>query len=189
MLAPSLGRGCLGPAPALFPHSWPRTLKEWPHNCGHQANDQYRQKEAVPCVCAGRPGEIDLRGSAAKHKANALGVIIKNQDVLHLPGLTRICRWQLYRLLNDENSFRPRAGLSTRRKKARRIGRTIFGPWLKERRVECSGPMRASSFHSSPYGKPSHHRYGASARFCRATYGIILTTSFEIGQSSPMNTD
>jgi len=50
-------------------------------------------------------------GSAAKHEAKALGVIIKNQNVLHVPALGRICRWQVYRLLNDENSFRPRARL------------------------------------------------------------------------------
>jgi hypothetical protein len=28
--------------------------------------------------CAGRWGEIDLRGSAAKHEAKTFGVIIKN---------------------------------------------------------------------------------------------------------------
>jgi len=119
-------------------------------------------------------------GSAAKHEVKALGVIIKNQNVLHVPALGRICRWQVYRLLNDENSFRPRARLPTRRKEAKRIGRTIFGRRLK-RRVECSGPvMITPSFHSSPYGKPSHHRYGASVGFFRATCGIILTTSFQI---------
>ena len=53
-------------------------------------------------------------GSAAKHEAKALGVIIKNQNVLHVPALGRICRWQVYRLLNDENSFRPRARLRPR---------------------------------------------------------------------------
>ena len=120
-------------------------------------------------------------GSAAKHEAKALGVIIKNQNVLHVPALGRICRWQVYRLLNDENSFRPRARLPAKRKNAKRIRRTIFGRRLKERRVEYSGPvMIAPSFHNLRYGKPSHHRYGASAGFCRATYGNILITSFEI---------
>ena len=126
-------------------------------------------------------GELELGGSAAKHEAKALGVIIKNQDVLHFPALRRICRWQLCRLLNDENSFRPPARLPTGRKNAKRIGRTIFGWSLKGRRVECSGPVTiAPSFHSSPYGKPSHHRHDASVGFFRATCGIILTTSFEI---------
>ncbi len=112
-----------------------------------------------------RSGEIDLSSSAAKHEAKALGVIIKNQNVLHSPAPSRTCRWQLHRLLNDKESFRPRAKPTTKRKKAKRIGRTIFGRQSKERRVECSGPvMRAPFFHSLRYGKPSHHRHGASVR-------------------------
>jgi len=62
-------------------------------------------------------------------------MIIKNQNVLYRSAFSRICRWQLYRLLNDKKSFRRRAMLSTKRKKAKRIGRTIFGWLLKERRV------------------------------------------------------
>ena len=114
-------------------------------------------------------------------------MIIKNQDVLHLFARGRICRWQLYRLLNDENSFRPRARLPARRKRAKRIA--IFARF-KQTRLERSGSvMKASFFHSSCYDELSAHRYGASARFFYATCEIILTTSFEIGQSSPMNTD
>jgi len=101
--------------------------KEQPQNSAQQAYDQYRQKDEVPRACAGQSGEIDLSSGAAKHKAEALGVIIKNQNVLHSPAFSRTCRWQLHRLLNDKESFRPRAKPTTTRKKAKRIGRTIFG--------------------------------------------------------------
>jgi hypothetical protein len=122
--------------------------KEQPQNSAQQAHDQYRQKDEMPRACAAGSGEIDLSSSASKHEAKALGVIIKNQNVLHGPTLSRICRWQLHRLLNDKESFRPRAKPTTTRKKAKRIGRTIFGRQSKVRRVECSGPvMRAPSFH------------------------------------------
>ena len=108
-------------------------------------------------------------------------MIIKNQNVLHVPALGRIWRCQVYRSFNDENSFRLRAWLPTKRKKAKRICRTIFGRQSKERRVECSGPVvRAPFFHSLRYGETSHHRYGAFVGFSRATCGITLTTSFEI---------
>jgi hypothetical protein len=87
----------------------------------------------------------------------------------------------VYRLFNDENSFRLRAWLPTKRRKAKRIGRTIFGRRLKDRRIEYSGPvMIAPSFHTSRYGKPPRYRQGASVGFFRATCEIILTTSFEI---------
>ena len=95
-------------------------------------------------------------GSAAKHEAKALGVIIKNQNVLHVPALGRICRWQVYRLLNDENSFRPRARLPAKRKNAKRIRRTIFGRRLKERRVEYSGPVMIALLFIT-YAMASHH--------------------------------
>ena len=112
-------------------------------------------------------------------------MIIKNQNVLHSPAPSRSCRWQLHRLLNDKESFRPRAKPTTTRKKAKRIGRTIFGRQLKDRRVECSGPvMRAPFFHSLRYSRPSHHGYGASVRSLPATCEDIFTTSFEVDQSS-----
>jgi hypothetical protein len=159
--------------------------KEQPQNSAQQAHDQYRQKDEVPRACAGQSGEIDLSSGAAKHEAKALGVIIKNQNVLHSPAPSRTCRWQLHRLLNDKESFRPRAKLTTTRKKAKRIGRTIFGRQSKDGRVECSGPvMRAPFFHSLRYSRPSHHGYGASVRSFRATYENIFTTSFEVDQSS-----
>jgi hypothetical protein len=123
--------------------------KEQPQNSAQQAHDQYRQKDEVPRACAGRSGQIDLRSGAAKHKAEALGVIIKDQNVLHSPAFSRTCRWQLHRLLNDKKSFRPHAKTPTKTKKAKRIGRTTFRRQSKERRIECSGPvMRAPSFHS-----------------------------------------
>jgi hypothetical protein len=123
--------------------------KEQPQNSAQQAHDQYRQKDEVPRACAGRPGQIDLRSGAAKHKVEALGVIIKDQNVLHSPAFSRTCRWQLHRLLNDKKSFRPHAKTPTKTKKAKRIGRTTFRRQSKERRIECSGPvMRAPSFHS-----------------------------------------
>ena len=123
--------------------------KEQPQNSAQQAHDQYRQKDEVPRACAGQSGEIDLSSGAAKHEAKALGVIIKNQDVLHSPAPSRTCRWQLHRLLNDKESFRPHAKTQTKTKKAKRIGRTTFRRQSKERRIECSGPvMRAPSFHS-----------------------------------------
>jgi hypothetical protein len=159
--------------------------KEQPQNSAQQAHDQYRQKDEVPRACAGQSGEIDLSSGAAKHEAKALGVIIKNQNVLHSPAPSRTCRWQLHRLLNDKESFRPSAKPTTKRKKAKRIGRTIFGRKSKDRRVECSSPvMRAPFFHSLRYGRPSHHGYGASVRFFRATCDNLFTTSFEVDQSS-----
>jgi len=159
--------------------------KEQPQNSAQQAHDQYRQKDEVPRACAGQSGEIDLSSGAAKHEAKALGVIIKNQNVLHSPAPSRTCRWQLHRLLNDKESFRPRAKPTTTRKKAKRIGRTIFGRQSKDRRVECSGPvMRAPFFHSLRYSRPSHRGYGASVRSFRATYENIFTASFEVDQSS-----
>lgn len=159
--------------------------KEQPQNSAQQAHDQYRQKDEVPRACAGQSGEIDLSSGAAKHEAKALGVIIKNQNVLHSPAPSRTCRWQLYRLLNDKESFRSRAKATTKRKKAKRIGRTIFGRQSKDRRVECSGPvMRAPFFHSLRYSRPSHHGYGASVRSFRATCESNFTTSFEVDQSS-----
>jgi hypothetical protein len=109
--------------------------KEQPQNSAQQAHDQYRQKDEAPRACAGRSGEIDLSSGAAKHEAKALGMIIKNQNVLYRPALSRICRRQLYRLLNDKKSFLRRALLPIKRKKAKRIGRTIFGWLLQERRV------------------------------------------------------
>jgi hypothetical protein len=122
--------------------------KEQPQNSAQQAHDQYRQKDEVPRADAAGSGGIDLSSSAPKHEAKALGVIIKNQNVLHSPAPSRTCRWQLHRLLNDEEFFRPRAKPTTTRKKAKRIGRTIFGRQSKDRRVEGSGPvMRAPSFH------------------------------------------
>jgi hypothetical protein len=161
--------------------------KEQPQNSAQQTHDQYRQKDEVPRACAGRSGEIDLSSGAAKHEAKALGVIIKNQNVLHSPAPSRTCRWQLHRLLNDKESFRPRVEPTTTRKKAKRIGRTTFGrQWQsKDRRVECSGPvMRAPFFHSLRYSRPSHHGYGASVRSFPATCENIFTTSFEVDQSS-----
>ena len=159
--------------------------KEQPQNSAQQAHDQYRQKDEVPRACARQSGEIDLSSGAAKHEAKALGVIIKNQNVLHSPAPSRTCRWQLHRLLNDKESFRPRAKPTTTRKKAKRIGRTIFGRQSKDRRVECSGPvMRAPFFHSLRYSRPSHRGYGASVRSFRATYENIFTASFEVDQSS-----
>jgi len=108
-------------------------------------------------------------------------VIIKNQNVLHPPTLGRTCRWQLYRLLNDENSFYQRARLPIKGEKANRIGRRSLGRRLEEGRVQYSGPMMiAPSLHTSRYDKPAHHRHDASVGFFRATCGIILTTSFEI---------
>ena len=152
--------------------------KEQPQNSAQQAHDQYRQKDEVPRACAGRAGQIDLRSGAAKHKAEALGVIIKNQNVLHSPAPSRTCRWQLHRLLNDKESFRPRAKPTTTRKKAKRIGRTIFGRQSKDRRVECSGPvMRAPFFHGLRYSRPSPHSHGASVRSFRATCENIFTIS------------
>jgi hypothetical protein len=113
-------------------------------------------------------------------------VIIKNQNVLHSPGLSRICRWQLRRLLNDEKFLRPRAKLTIKRKKAKRIGRTIFSRQSQERGVEYSGPvMGAPLFHTLRYRRPSHHGHGASVRSSRATCENIFTTSFEIDRSSP----
>jgi hypothetical protein len=139
----------------------------------------------VPRACAGRSGEIDLSSGAAKHEAKALGVIIENQNVLHSPAPSRTCRWQLHRLLNDKESFRPRAKPTTTRKKAKRIGRTIFDRQCKDRRVECSAPvMKALFFHSLRYSRPSHHGYGASVRSFPATCDNIFTTSFEVDQSS-----
>jgi hypothetical protein len=159
--------------------------KEKPQNSAQQAHDQYRQKDEVPRACAGQSGEIDLSSGAAKHEAKALGVIIKNQNVLHSPAPSRTCRWQLHRLLNDKESFRPCAKPTTKRKKAKRIGRTIFGRQSKDRRVECSGPlMKAPFFHGLPYSRPSHHGYGASVRSSGATCENIFTTSFEVDQSS-----
>jgi hypothetical protein len=159
--------------------------KEQPQNSAQQAHDQYRQKDEVPRACAGQSGEIDLSSGAAKHEAKALGVIIKNQNVLHSPAPSRTCRWQLHRLLNDKEPFRPRAKPTTTRKKAKRIGRTIFGRQSKDRRVECSAPvMRAPFFHRLRYSRPSHHGYGASVRSFRATCENIFTTSFEVDQSS-----
>ena len=112
-------------------------------------------------------------------------MIIKNQNVLHGPAPSRTCRWQLHRLPNDKEPFRPRAKPTTTRKKAKRIGRTIFGRQSKDRRVECSAPvMKAPFFHSLRCSRPSHHGYGASVRSFRATCESILTTSFEVGQSS-----
>jgi hypothetical protein len=87
----------------------------------------------------GQSGEIDLSSGAPKNEAKALGVIIKNQNVLHSPAPSRTCWWQLHRLLNDKESFRLRANLTTKRKKAKRIGQTIFGRQSKDRRVDCSG--------------------------------------------------
>ena len=108
-------------------------------------------------------------------------MIIKNQNVLHTPALGRTCRWQLYRLLNDENSFYQRARLPIKGEKANRIGRRSLGRRLEEGRVQYSGPMMiAPSLHTSRYDKPAHHRHDASVGFFRATCGIILTTSFEI---------
>jgi hypothetical protein len=159
--------------------------KEHPQNSAQQAHDQYRQKDEVPRAYAGQWGEIDLSRRAAKHEAKALGVIIKNQNVLHSPAPSRTCRWQLHRLLNDKESFRLRANLTTKRKKAKWIGRTIFDRQSKDRRVECSGPaMKAPFFHSLCYSRPSHHGYGASVRSSRATCENIFTTSFEVDQSS-----
>src|SRR5207253_3858089 len=164
--------------------------KEQPQNSAQQAHDQYRQKDEVPRACAGRAGQIDLRSGAAKHKAEALGVIIKNQNVLHSPAPSRTCRWQLYRLLNDKESFRPRAKPTTTRKKAKRIGRTIFGRQSKNRRVECSGPvMRAPFFHSLRYSRASHPGYGASVRSFPATCENIFTPSFEIDRPSLTTVD
>src|SRR6266576_2297042 len=120
--------------------------KEQPQNSAQQAHDQYRQKDEVPRACAGRSGQIDLRSGAAKHKAETLGVIIKDQNVLHSPAFSRTCRCQLHRLLNDKKSFRPHAKTPTKTKKAKRIGRTIFGRQSKNRRVECSGPMMRALF-------------------------------------------
>jgi len=79
--------------------------KEQPQNSAQQTHDQYRQKDEVPRACAGQSGEIDLSSGAAKHEAKALGVIIKNQNVLHSPAPSRTCRWQLHRLLNDQKIF------------------------------------------------------------------------------------
>ena len=164
--------------------------KEQPQNSAQQAHEQYRQKDEVPRACAGRSGQIDLRSGAAKHKAEALGVIIKNQNVLHSPAPSRTCRWQLHRLLNDKKSFCPQAKPTTTRKKAKRIGRTIFGRQCKDRRVECSAPVRrASFFHSLRYRRPSHHGHGASVRSSRATCENIFTPSFEIDRSSPTRVD
>src|SRR5205814_2824087 len=160
--------------------------KEQPQNSAQQAHDHYRQKDEVPRACARQSGEIDPSSGAAKHEAEALGVIIKNQNVLHSPAPSRTCRWQLHRLLNDEKSFRPRAKPTTTSKKAKRIGRTIFGRQSKERRVGCSDPvMRAPFFHSLRYRRPSHHGHGASVRSSRATCENIFTPSFEIDRSSP----
>jgi len=159
--------------------------KEQPQNSAQQAHDQYRQKDEVPRACARQSGEIDLSSGAAKHEAKALGVIVKNQNVLHSPAPSRTCRWQLHRLPNDKESFRPRAKPTTTRKKAKRIGRTIFGRQSKNRRVECSGPvMRAPFFHGLRYSRPSHHGYGASVRSFPATCEDIFTPSFEVDQSS-----
>jgi hypothetical protein len=139
----------------------------------------------VPRACAGQSGEIDLSSGAAKHEAKALGVIIKNQNVLHTPAPSRTCRWQLHRLLNDKKSFRPCAKPTTKRKKAKRIGRTTFRRQSKGRRIECSGPvMRAPFFHSLRYSRPSPHGHGASVRSFSATCENIFTTSFEVDQSS-----
>ena len=133
----------------------------------------------------GQSGEIDLSSGAPKHEAKALGVIIENQNVLHSPALSRTCWWQLHRLLNDTESFRLRANLTTKRKKAKRILQTIFGRQSKDRRVECSGPvMKGPFFHSLRYSRPSHHGHGAFVRFFRATCENIFTTSFEVDQSS-----
>jgi hypothetical protein len=71
--------------------------KEQPQNGAQQAHDQYRQKDEVPRACAGQSEEIDLSSGAAKHEAKALGVIIKNQNVLHSPARSGLCRWQLHR--------------------------------------------------------------------------------------------
>jgi hypothetical protein len=159
--------------------------KEQPQNSAEQAHDQYRQKDEAPRTCAGQSGEIDLSSGAAKHEAKALGVIIKTQNMLHSPASSRTCRWQLHRLLNDKESFRPRANLTIKRKKAKWIGRTIFDRQSKDRRVECSGPaMKAPFFHSLRYSRPSHHGYGASVRSSHATCENIFTTSFEVDRSS-----
>jgi hypothetical protein len=153
--------------------------KEQPQNSAQQANDQYRQENEVPRACAGQSG--DLSSGAAKHEAKALGVIIKNQNVLHSPAPSRTCRWQLHRPLNDKESFRPRANPTTKRKNAKRIGRTIFGRQSKDGHVECSGPvMKTPFFHSLRYSSPSHHGHGASVRFFRATCENIFNTSFEV---------
>ena len=96
--------------------------KEQPQNSAQQAHDQYRQKDEVPRACARQSGEIDLSSGAAKHEAKALGVIIKNQNVLQSSAFSRTCRWRVHRLLNDEKFFRPRAKLTTKRKKAKRTG-------------------------------------------------------------------
>jgi hypothetical protein len=58
-------------------------------------------------------------------------MIIKNQDVLRVLALRRICWRQLYRLPNDENSLRSRAWLPATGKKAKRIGRMTFAGRLK----------------------------------------------------------
>ena len=70
----------------------------------------------------GGRGRPTSGGSAAKHEAKALGVIIKNQNVLQSSAFSRTCRWRVHRLLNDEKFFRPRAKLTTKRKKAKRTG-------------------------------------------------------------------
>src|SRR5437588_5192586 len=134
--------------------------KEQPQNSAQQAHDQYRQKDEVPRACARQSGEIDLSSGAAKHEAKALGVIIKNQNVLHSPAPSRTCRWQLHRLLNDKESFRPRAKPTTTRKKMKRNGRTIFGRQSKDRRVNCSVTVsRAHLFYSVRYGMPFHQSH------------------------------
>src|SRR5437763_15361532 len=81
--------------------------KEQPQNSAQQAHDQYRQKDEVPRACAGQSGENDLSSGAAKHEPKALGVIIKNKNVLRSPAPNRTCRWQLHRMLNDKKSHCP----------------------------------------------------------------------------------
>jgi hypothetical protein len=123
---------------------------------------------------------VEFGSSAAKYEAKALRVIIKNQDVLRVLTLRRICWRQLYRLPNDENSLRPRARLPAPGKKAKRIGRMTFAGWIKEARVESSIPvMRTPSFHASRYGGLAPPRQDACAGFFYATREVVLSLSFE----------
>src|SRR5205814_7394758 len=76
---------------SLFSRLRLRTLEERQQDCDQRAYDQYRQKDERPQAGDGRSGKIDLSGSSAKHEPETLGVIIKNQNVLHAPALGRIC--------------------------------------------------------------------------------------------------
>ena len=76
-------------APALFSRS-PRESQKSTHKIAvTKVMIHIDKRTRCRELARGGRGEIDFRGSAAKHEAKALGVIIKNQNVLHVPAEAR----------------------------------------------------------------------------------------------------